>query len=103
MIDLNLNETIIKIDFDEKEDPFSRKAKIKSAVNYKNDLVKEYAHNWAIKNFKAYSSFVPEIKILHSFSIFKEVKSRWNYTYDSKNEDYFSKDIKRLGYEFETI
>ncbi len=93
----NLNEKIIKIDFNEKEDPFSRKAKIKSAVNYKNELVREYAHNWAIKNFKAYTSFVPEIKILHSFSIFKEVRSRWNYIYDPSKEEFFAKSSLTLN------
>jgi len=87
----NLNEKIVKIDFIEKKDPFNKHAQIVHAVDYKDDLVKSYANNWSHKNFKGYISASPNIKIIHAFSIFKEVKSRWNYTYDPMNEDYFSK------------
>ena len=87
----NLNEKIVKIDFIEKDDPFNKQAQIIHAIDYNHELVKYYANNWSNKNFKGYKSASPDLKILHAFSIFKEVKSRWNYTYDPLNEDYFAK------------
>ena len=87
----DLNEKIVKIDFIENKDPFNKQAQIIHAVDYNSELVKSYANNWSHKNFKGYISASPNLKILHAFSIFKEVKSRWNYTYDPINEDYFAK------------
>jgi hypothetical protein len=45
----------------------------------------------AVANFKEYAGSFPSLKILHCFSIFKEVRTRWNYVYDPKGDEYYSK------------
>lgn len=65
--------------------------RIINAVDYRNELVKNAANAMAIANFEEYYKSFPSLKILHCFSIFKEVMSKWNYVYDPKGEEYYSK------------
>ena len=93
----NINENGIQLNFEEKHDPFSKKAQIAVAVNYQNEEVRKVATNWAVKNFKAYQSVTPSLSVLHALSIFKEVRNRWNYVYDPKGEDYYAKASETLS------
>ncbi len=92
----NLSEYGIQLNFEEKKDPFSRQAEIIVAVDYNTSEVREVAANWAVQNFKSYKSVTPSLKTLHALSIFKEVRNRWNYVYDPKGEDYYSKASETL-------
>ena len=50
-----------------------------------------------MKNFKAYQSVTPSLRVLHAMSIFKEVRNRWNYVYDPKGEDYYASASETLS------
>ncbi|MCB9198752.1 MAG: hypothetical protein H6600_09845 [Flavobacteriales bacterium] len=65
--------------------------RIINAVDYRNEIVKNEANAMAIANFSQYSKSFPSLKILHCFSIFKEVRSRWNYVYDPSGAEYYSR------------
>ena len=93
----NLNENGIQLNFEEKNDPFSKQAQIAVAIDYQNKEVRKIATNWAVKNFKAYQSVTPSLSVLHAMSIFKEVRNRWNYVYDPKGEDYYAKASETLS------
>ena len=93
----NLNENGIQLKFEEKHDPFSKQAQIAVAVNKQNENVRKIATNWAVKNFKAYQSVTPSLRVLHAMSIFKEVRNRWNYVYDPAGEDYYASASETLS------
>lgn len=65
--------------------------RIINAVDYRNENVKNAANAMAVANFQGYSGSFPSLKVLQCFSIFKEVRERWNYVYDPKGEEYYSK------------
>lgn len=65
--------------------------RIINAIDFRNEHVKNAANAMAVANFQEYSNTFPSLKILHCFSIFKEVRSKWNYVYDPKGEEYYSK------------
>lgn len=65
--------------------------RIINAVDYRNENVKNAANAMAVANFEEYKGSFPSLKILQCFSIFKEVRNRWNYVYDPKGEEYYSK------------
>jgi hypothetical protein len=87
----NLSDEEIDIQFEEEGTKFPNKQQILNAIDYRNAVVKNKANSWAVKNFQKYSSVLPSLKILHCLSIFKEVKTRWNYVYDPKGPDYLSR------------
>jgi len=86
-----LNEQTISFEFEEKKDPFSREALIVYAIDYNNPKVREVASNWAVKNFSEYQSVMPDYKTTHLLSIYKEVRNRWEYVFDPKDEDLYVK------------
>jgi len=87
----NLSDEEIDIQFDEQGKKFPNKQQILNAIDYRNEVVKNQANSWAVKNFSSSKNVFPSLKILHCFSIFKEVKQRWNYVFDPKGPDYLSR------------
>lgn len=77
--------------FDEQTAEFKYKQRILNAVDYRNEIVKNKANAWAVVNFEEYKPTFPSLKTLHCFSIFKEVRKRWNYVYDPNGEEYYSR------------
>mgnify|MGYP000005633144 CR=1 FL=1 len=84
-------EGIGSFTFEEQSAEFKYKQRIINAVDYRNEIVKNKANAWAVVNFEEYKPTFPSLKILHCFSIFKEVRRRWNYVYDPKGEEYYSR------------
>lgn len=71
--------------------PFPNRTEITDAIDYKNPVVRNFAHHAIDKSrFDARKHF-KYLTIIQSFAIFKEVKGRWNYVRDPENEEYFSK------------
>ncbi len=77
--------------FNEKNASEEYNQRIINAVDYRNEYVKNAANAMAIANFQEYKGSFPSLKILHCFSIFKEVRNKWNYVYDPKGDEYYSK------------
>ena len=87
----SFTEGLGTIKFEEKSSEFAYKQRIINAVDYRNEIVKNKANAWAVVNFEEFKPTFPNLKILHCFSIFKEVRKRWNYVYDPKGEEYYSR------------
>jgi len=92
----NLSGHLQEYDFKEEQNSFRNKEEIRAAINETNPLVKEKANVFAVANFKDYQYSFPSKKVLHCFSIFKEVNDRWNYVYDPQGPDYYSKTSQTL-------
>ena len=70
---------------------------ILDAVDYKDERVRNLGANYAISNFQDYQYLHRHRKMIQYFSIFKEVRSRWNYVFDPFEEDYFSAVSETVG------
>jgi uncharacterized protein YkuJ len=81
----------IDIQFIEESNSFPKREQILNAIDYRNEFVKNQANAWAVANFEKNKNVFPSLKILHAFSIFKEVKSRWKYVFDPVGPDYLSR------------
>lgn len=77
--------------FNEKDSAEEYNQRIINAVDYRNEYVKNAANAMAVANFQEYKGSFPSLKILQCFSIFKEVRTKWNYVYDPKGDEYYSK------------
>ncbi len=92
-----------KINFSELQNvKFSGEEAIKIAVDYKSVKVRTLGANYAIANFQDYEYLHRHRKTIQYFSIFKEVKQRWNYVYDPAGEDYYamaSETVDQLQYD----
>lgn len=64
---------------------------LRGAIDYSNPIVREYAVNSAVKNFKEQEGLASNYKLVQYFSIFKEVVNIWEYVNDPSGEDYYSK------------
>lgn len=77
--------------FSEKNSQEEYNQRIINAIDYRNEIVKNEANAMAVANFSKYVGSFPSLKILHCFSIFKEVRSKWNYVYDPSGAEYYSR------------
>lgn len=84
-------EDFKEVTFDDTNATEEYNQRINNAVDFRNEKVKNEANAMAVANFQEYKGSFPSLKILHCFSIFKEVRQRWNYVYDPKGEEYYSK------------
>lgn len=87
----SFTEDFGEFSFTDKNSEGEYNQRIINAVDYRNEIVKNGANAMAIANFGEYKSSFPSLKILQCFSIFKEVRSRWNYVYDPKGDEYYSR------------
>lgn len=92
-----------KTNFDEWEDVrFYSAEAIKKAADYKTGKVRNTGANYAVANFQDYEYLHRHRKMIQYFSIYKEVRKRWNYVYDPFGEDYYastSETIEQLEYD----
>jgi hypothetical protein len=81
---------------------FDRGNEIVEAVDYKEEQVRNLGANYAVANFQDYEYLHRHRKMIQYFSIYKEVRRRWNYVFDPYKEDYFasvSETIEQLDYD----
>ena len=70
--------------------PFPNKSKIIDAVDYENPKVRNFAVMAAIKYFKDVKGYRKQRRMIQCFSVFKEIRDRWNYVNDPKNGEYIA-------------
>lgn len=78
--------------------PFPNKSKIIDAVEDQNPKIRNFAIMAVNKHFKNVKGYSDYFTIIQSFSIFKEINSRWNYVRDPKGHDYIAKATESLQY-----
>lgn len=76
---------------------FPRGIELLEAVDYKKEQVRNLGANYAVANFQDYEYMHRHRKMIQYFSIFKEVRRRWNYVFDPHEEDYFSSVSETIG------
>lgn len=72
---------------------FPLKSQVKAAVDYKSDVVRNLAVKLASKNYTKFNEgmYSKHRVTIQSFSIFKEINSKWNYVSDPENSEYYAK------------
>lgn len=75
---------------------FPHRKKIVEATDYNNPEVRNFAVEAANKHFKDVPKKPEYRTLMHCFSVFKEINSRWNYVNDPKGTDYFAKASESL-------
>lgn len=98
----DLSKHSLKEKFFFREFQFRQEDRLREAIDYKNPVVRNYAVNIANKHFSDKRNLSTQLKWVHFFSIFKEINSKWNYVYDPKSEEYYSKaseTIKHLDFD----
>ena len=93
----DISQNTIQQKFLNREIKFLKEDKLRSAVDYNNPLVRNFAVNVANKHFADSRNLSPNLKWVHFFSVFKEVHNKWNYVYDPQNEDYYAKASETIG------
>ena len=95
-----LRDGAVKIDFLERNEPFSNEDRMRAAIDYKSKTVMDFARESAVKHFEEYDDLAPGRKVIQSFSIFRELNNRWVYVHDPAFEDYYafaSETLDHLG------
>jgi len=70
--------------------PFPNKGQITDAVDYSNPQVRNFAVGSAIKYFREFKSQDKERRMIQCFSIFKDIRNRWNYVNDPAGREYIA-------------
>lgn len=78
--------------------PFPNKNKIKSAIEYQNPKVRNFAIMATSKHFKNIIGYTDYRTIIQCFAVFKEINARWNYVHDPKDGDYIATASESLLY-----
>lgn len=78
--------------------PFPNKTQIKSAIEYRNPKVRNFAVMSANKHFKGIKGYSEYRTIIQCFAVFKEINGRWNYINDPKERDYIATASESLAY-----
>jgi hypothetical protein len=78
--------------------PFPNKSKIKSAIEYQNPKVRNFAIMATTKHFKTITGYSDYRTIIQCFAVFKEINARWNYVHDPKDGDYIATASESLLY-----
>ena len=98
----DISKNTLQQKFANRELKFLKEDKLRSAINYQDPIVRNYAANIANKHFEETRNLSNNLKWVHFFSIFKEIHGKWNYVFDPKNEDYYSsasETINQLGFD----
>lgn len=90
----NINKSAIRFEFTEPQNPedkiFPRASEFRAAIDYTNEIVRNYAADIAVMHFEEYSNS-SNLRLIQFFSVFKEVRKRWRYVYDPVDSEYFAK------------
>ena len=71
------------------DNTFPKETEFRNAINYTNEEVRNYAAQIAVRHFEKYINN-SNIRLIHFFSIFKEIRKRWRYVYDPSSGDYLA-------------
>ncbi|MEX2485929.1 MAG: transglutaminase domain-containing protein [Brumimicrobium sp.] len=93
----NLGDDSLEKHFFIKNEKFTKEEQLRSAIDYNNPIVVQFARNIATTNFQEYKGLIRDTRVIQYFSIFKEIKARWVYVYDPKGEDYYSKASENIN------
>ena len=93
----NLSENSLSPDFMEGGSKFQREDELRSAIDYKNPDVRNFAASIAIKHFDDQAYLSKNRKWVQFFSVFKEIYGHWKYVFDPINEEYYSTASQTLG------
>ena len=85
-----LLEEPIEVPFLPESASFRNAAKIKAAVMPDNPAVRNFAVVISIKHFNDSYLYRRYGSVVRYFSIFKEIKSRWNYVHDPGHVEYYA-------------
>lgn len=70
--------------------PFPNKGQIIDAVNSDNPRVRNFSVMAATKYFKDVKGYQQHREMIQCFSVFKEIRNRWNYVNDPKGREYIA-------------
>jgi hypothetical protein len=70
--------------------PFPNKGQILDAVDYNSPQVRNFAVGAATKYFKDFKSHDKERRMIQCFSVFKEIRNKWNYVNDPAGREYIA-------------
>jgi hypothetical protein len=70
--------------------PFPNKGQILDAIDYNNPKVRNFAVASATKYFKDFRGQDKERRMVQGFSVFKEIRNRWNYVNDPAGREYIA-------------
>lgn len=91
-----LQEGAVPINFLEENKDFTNEDRMKLAIDYKN--VRPFAAELATRNFRDYFDVAPGTQVVQSFSIFKEIQSRWVYVHDPQFEEYYASASETMSF-----
>lgn len=70
--------------------PFPNKGEIIDAIDYNNPKVRNYAVGAAGKYFRELNAHDKERRMIQCFSIFKDIRNKWNYVNDPLGREYIA-------------
>jgi Ca2+/Na+ antiporter len=85
-----LIEEPVKVPFLPESAAFRNAAKIRKAITYNDPKVRNFAIISSLKNFNDKYLYRRYGNAIRYFSIFKEIKSKWQYVPDPKLEEYYA-------------
>ncbi len=71
--------------------PFQNADELVEAVDYRDEKVRNFAVKIATKHFHNAPVAQDEITLVQSFSVFREINSKWKYVSDPMDDEYFAK------------
>ena len=80
----------VKVEFLEGSRPNQNREKLQRAIDYKDEKVISYSRKIATANFKDAYHLYPR-KYVQAFSIFKEIREKWEYVHDPRFHEYYQK------------
>ncbi len=80
----------VKVEFLEGGRSNQNKEKLQKAIDYKNEKVISYSRKIATANFSDSYHLYPR-KYVQAFSVFKEIREKWEYVHDPRFHEYYQK------------
>ena len=78
--------------------PFPNKSEIKSAIDFENPKLRNFAIMCTTKHFKKIKGYKDYKTIIQCFAVFKEINANWNYVHDPKNSEYYANASESIKY-----
>jgi hypothetical protein len=91
----NLSEGAVQFQFDKKNKEFTNEDRLRMAIDYQNEKVRNFAINIAVMHFEEYVSGSNR-KVIQCLSVFREIRKRWVYVHDPAFEDYYARASETL-------
>ena len=85
----SIQERTVQVASKNQDAEFSKEDQLKSAIDYNDKNVRNFAANIAAFHFEDWVNSSNR-KMVQSFSIFHEIRKRWVYVHDPNFEDYYA-------------